>query len=98
MEKVHTPDMPGIAPVAKHLGVEPSHLLKCIAFDVDGELGLALVPGDREVNEYALAARAARRSRCACTATRTSPRIRSCRRATSARTTRTSASSSPIRR
>ena len=31
-------------------------MLKCIVFDVDGELGLALVPGDREVNEFALAA------------------------------------------
>ena len=31
-------------------------MLKCIVFDVDGELGLAVVPGDREVNEYALAA------------------------------------------
>jgi prolyl-tRNA synthetase len=29
-------------------------MLKCIAFDVDGEMGLALVPGDREVNPYAL--------------------------------------------
>ena len=55
--------MPGIAPVAEHLGVEPStRLLKCIAFDVDGELGLALVPGDREVNEYALAAAVAPKS------------------------------------
>ncbi len=53
--KEHTPDMPGIAAVAEHLGVAPSLLLKCIAFDLDGELGLALVPGDREVNEYALA-------------------------------------------
>ena len=31
-------------------------MLKCIAFDVDGELGLAVVPGDRDVNEFALAA------------------------------------------
>ena len=35
-------------------GRQPNQLLKCIAFDVDGELGLALVPGDREVNEFAL--------------------------------------------
>ena len=51
---LHTPELPGIAGVAAHLGVEASALLKCIAFDVDGELGLALVPGDREVNPYAL--------------------------------------------
>jgi prolyl-tRNA synthetase len=54
-EAVHTPELPGIAGVAAHLGVEASELLKCIAFEVDGELGLALVPGDREVNPYALA-------------------------------------------
>ena len=56
MEEVHTPDVPGIAGVAELLKVEPSTLLKSIAFDVDGKLGLAIVPGDREVNEFALAA------------------------------------------
>ena len=55
MEKHHTPGMPGIAPVAEHFGVDASQTLKCIAFEIDGELGLALVPGDREVNEHALA-------------------------------------------
>jgi prolyl-tRNA synthetase len=52
--RVHTPGLPGIQGVAEHLGVDPSELLKCIAFDLDGELALALVPGDREVNEHAL--------------------------------------------
>ena len=42
----------------------PSELLKASSFDVDGELGLAVVPGDREVNEFALAARAARPRPC----------------------------------
>jgi prolyl-tRNA synthetase len=56
MEKVSTPDMPGIRPVAEFFGVPEDQLLKCIAFDVDGDLGLALVPGDREVNEFALSA------------------------------------------
>jgi prolyl-tRNA synthetase len=55
MEEVHTPGLPGIHGVAEFLHVEPGEMLKCIAFDVDGELGLALVPGDREVNAYALA-------------------------------------------
>ncbi len=55
VERVHTPGMPGITAVARHLAVEESRTLKCIAFDADGELGLALVPGDREVNEVALA-------------------------------------------
>jgi prolyl-tRNA synthetase len=56
MAPIRTPDLPGIAGVAKFLGVEQSVLLKSIIFDVDGELGLAIVPGDREVNEFALAA------------------------------------------
>ncbi len=55
-EKLPTPDLPGITGVSKFLGVAPDAMLKCIAFDADGELGLALVPGDREVNEFALAA------------------------------------------
>ena len=54
MAPEHTPDLPGIKGVAEFLGVEPGRMLKCIAFDVDGEMGLALVPGDREVNPYAL--------------------------------------------
>jgi len=54
MAEEHTPDMPGIRAVADHLGVEPAAMLKCIAFHADGSLGLALVPGDREVNAYAL--------------------------------------------
>ena len=54
-ERVPTPDEGSIAGVAALLGVEPSDLLKCIAFDLDGELALALVPGDREVNPFALA-------------------------------------------
>jgi len=55
MTEVSTPDLPGIADVSGALGAAPSDLLKCIAFEVNGELGLALVPGDREVNEHALA-------------------------------------------
>ena len=61
-ESVHTPALPGIAGVAQHLGVEANRLLKSIAFDVDGELGLARVPGDREVNPYALTQAVAPRS------------------------------------
>jgi len=54
-EKVHTPGMPGITAVAEHLGVPEAKLLKAIAFSLDDEVGLALVPGDREVNPAALA-------------------------------------------
>ena len=55
-ESTHTPDMSGIEAVAEHLGTTADLLMKAIAFDVAGELVLALVPGDREVNEYAVAA------------------------------------------
>lgn len=53
-EDVDTPDAGAIADVAALLGVAPDTLLKSIAFDLDGELALAVVPGDREVNEFAL--------------------------------------------
>jgi prolyl-tRNA synthetase len=56
MDDVHTPGVGGIAGVAELLDVEPATLLKSIAFDIDGKLGLAVVPGDREINEYALRA------------------------------------------
>jgi len=56
MEDVHTPGLGGITGVAEFLKVDPATLLKAIAFDVDGRLGLAVLPGDREVNEYALKA------------------------------------------
>jgi prolyl-tRNA synthetase len=56
MEDVHTPDLPTIQGVAEFLHVPASATLKVIAFDVEGELGLAVVPGDREVNEFALTA------------------------------------------
>ena len=96
-ERVHTPGLPGIAGVAEHLGVEPSGLLKCIAFDVDGELGLALVPGDREVNEQMLA-RAIRLGALDSSPTTTSPRVPSSPRATSGPTSRVPRSWSRIRR
>jgi prolyl-tRNA synthetase len=54
LEEVHTPGLAGIQGVAEFLGVEYGEMLKSMAFDVDGELGLAIVPGDREVNEYSL--------------------------------------------
>jgi prolyl-tRNA synthetase len=59
MTVIDTPDRPGIAAVAEQLGVPESSLLKCIVVAIDGDgeprLGAALVPGDREVNEFALA-------------------------------------------
>jgi len=65
-EVVATPGMGAIAEVAGFLEVGPDTLLKAIAFEASGSssegsgdeapvLGLALVPGDREVNPVALA-------------------------------------------
>lgn len=54
MEQVATPDRPGIAGVAELLGVAHDEMLKCIVFDAGDEVGLALVPGDREVSLDAL--------------------------------------------
>lgn len=59
-ERVHTPDMPGIDAVAAHLDAKPGELLKTMAFEITdatgaSQVGLALVPGDRELNEFALA-------------------------------------------
>jgi prolyl-tRNA synthetase len=62
MQEVHTPGVPGITGVAALLQIEPATMLKSIAFDVDGKLGLAILPGDREVNELALAAALAPRT------------------------------------
>src|SRR3954454_3636109 len=56
VEEVNTPGMPGIHGVAAFLSSEPSAMLKCMAVDIEGKLALALVPGDREVNEHVLAA------------------------------------------
>ena len=38
IEKVNTPDLPGIAGVSEFLHVPPEAMLKCIAFDVDRDL------------------------------------------------------------
>ena len=53
MVEHHTPDAPGIDAVVEHFrdsGLTASGMLKCIALaGPDGDLVLALVPGDREV-------------------------------------------------
>ncbi|MCL4292270.1 MAG: proline--tRNA ligase [Acidimicrobiia bacterium] len=54
MEEVFTPGLTSIAEVTGFLGVEPSATLKSLAFEAGGRLGLALIPGDRELNEFAL--------------------------------------------
>ena len=60
--EVHTPNLPGIVEVGKHLGVKPERMLKTIVFAVTGVKGdagakpahawvIATVRGDHDVNE-----------------------------------------------
>jgi prolyl-tRNA synthetase len=65
MEKLHTPDAPGIAALVSHLNethaaklgttVSAKDLLKNIVFKLDGQPIIVLVPGDREVDAERLA-------------------------------------------
>jgi prolyl-tRNA synthetase len=55
LTEVHTPDRPGIEPLAEFLGRRTSTLLKCLMFDAGGQTVAVLVPGDREVNEKKVA-------------------------------------------
>jgi prolyl-tRNA synthetase len=60
LEKVHTPDMPGIELVCKHLKVKPPRMLKTLVFTrVDGNgFVIGVVPGDKQVNAAKLQAAA----------------------------------------
>ena len=60
LEKVHTPAMPGIDLVCKHLKVKPNRMLKTLVFRrLDGGgFVIGVVPGDRQVNAAKLAAAA----------------------------------------
>ena len=56
LEKVHTPECPGIEDVCKLLKVKPRHMLKCVVFQPTEEGSaydwvIAVVPGDKDVNE-----------------------------------------------
>ncbi|MEX1047187.1 MAG: proline--tRNA ligase [Actinomycetota bacterium] len=51
---VETPGRATVKGVTEFLGVDPKALLKSLAFEVDGKPVLALVPGDRELNETKL--------------------------------------------
>ncbi len=56
-EKVHTPGKVTVGEVSAFLGVEPRQLAKALIFRLrdSGELVCALIPGDRELNEFKLA-------------------------------------------
>ncbi|MEM1330227.1 MAG: proline--tRNA ligase [Planctomycetota bacterium] len=60
LEKVHTPNLPGIDGVAEHLGVSAADMLKCVVFEPKDDAAreaighdwvLAVVRGDHEANE-----------------------------------------------
>lgn len=53
-KKVHTPQCPTIEKLANFLKVEVSTICKSVVFKADGELVVALVRGDREVNDVKL--------------------------------------------
>jgi prolyl-tRNA synthetase len=54
-EKVHTPGATTVQDVSKLLGAEPRQLAKTLLFKVPGRIIAAVIPGDRELNEYKLA-------------------------------------------
>ncbi len=54
-QKVHTPGATSVQEVSKMLGAEPRQLAKTLLFKVPGRIVAAVVPGDRELNEYKLA-------------------------------------------
>ena len=54
LEEVHTPEAGKIEDVAKFLGRESRELVKCVIYLGDEKPLLALVPGNREVNEIKL--------------------------------------------
>jgi prolyl-tRNA synthetase len=53
-EKVHTPGRVTVADVAAFLDTDPRRLAKAMLFSSGGELVCAVIPGDRELNEYKL--------------------------------------------
>ncbi len=54
-KEVITPDTKRIVDLVKMLGREPSDFVKSMVYNADGKLVMALVRGDREVNEAKLA-------------------------------------------
>lgn len=53
-QRIHTPEMVTVDAVAEFLGVEARRLVKCLLYRAGDEVVAALVPGDRELNEYKL--------------------------------------------
>jgi prolyl-tRNA synthetase len=54
-EKVHTPGKVTVEEVSEQLDVEPRRLAKALILTVGDEMVCALIPGDRELNDFKLA-------------------------------------------
>ncbi len=54
LEKVETPGKRKVPAVCKHMGIQPSELVKTMVFKTDNETVAVLVRGDREVQEVKL--------------------------------------------
>ncbi|MBP7902595.1 MAG: proline--tRNA ligase, partial [Spirochaetes bacterium] len=54
LEKVHTPDVKTIDDLVKYFSAESAKFLKSILYTADGETVMAVVTGDREINEIKL--------------------------------------------
>jgi prolyl-tRNA synthetase len=54
MEEVSTPAMSSIEQVSQYLKVEPSRTLKVVLYSADGNLVMAIIRGDLEINEIKL--------------------------------------------
>lgn len=55
LKEVETPDKRSIEEVAEFLGVKPEETIKSLLFVADGETVMAIVRGDHEANEIAIA-------------------------------------------
>ncbi len=54
LEEVATPGLTTVEQVAKHLGVDPSQMVKTLIYEHDGGIVAVAIRGDREVNEVKL--------------------------------------------
>ncbi|MBU1879580.1 MAG: proline--tRNA ligase, partial [Chloroflexi bacterium] len=55
IEKVDTPNIKTIAELMEFFGIEPANFLKTVVYSVEGQLVMAIIRGDLDVNEIKLA-------------------------------------------
>src|SRR5207342_1306035 len=80
LERVHTPNLPGIEDVGKFMKVKPKNMIKTLVFQASGAEGIsyvvAVVRGDHDVNEAKLGKAAAAKFGVAGIALVDSPEVR----------------------